>query len=51
MCGIAGLWRPNDRPPPRPAEIEPMVAALHHRGPDGSGVHVDGRVGARATRG
>jgi asparagine synthase (glutamine-hydrolysing) len=44
MCGIAGLWRPNDRPAPQPAEIEPMVAALHHRGPDGNGVHAVGRV-------
>ena len=44
MCGIAGLWRPNDRPAPRPGEIEPMVAALHHRGPDGNGVHAVGRV-------
>jgi asparagine synthase (glutamine-hydrolysing) len=38
MCGIAGIVAPDAR------SFEPhlarMVAALHHRGPDGSGTHV-----------
>jgi asparagine synthase (glutamine-hydrolysing) len=38
MCGIAGIVAPEaDRY--RPA-LERMVAALRHRGPDGSGIHV-----------
>ncbi len=38
MCGIAGIVAPEaDRY--RPA-LEHMVAALRHRGPDGSGTHV-----------
>ncbi|MHC4955331.1 MAG: asparagine synthase (glutamine-hydrolyzing) [Planctomycetota bacterium] len=32
MCGIAGVWGGQ------PDEVERMVAALHHRGPDKSGV-------------
>lgn len=50
MCGIAGLWRPSDRSPPRRDELVPMVAALTHRGPDGDGVHVVGRVGLGHAR-
>lgn len=44
MCGIAGLWSPPGVAPPRADEVEAMVAALHHRGPDGHGVHVEGPV-------
>lgn len=44
MCGIAGLWSPPGTAPPRADEVDAMVAALHHRGPDGRGVHVQGPV-------
>jgi asparagine synthase (glutamine-hydrolysing) len=48
MCGIAGLYH-RDR---RVIEDELRVAAsvLTHRGPEGTGVHVDGRVGLAHTR-
>ena len=43
MCGIAGIvgldGGPVDVPP-----VERMVCALAHRGPDGSGIHVDDGV-------
>ena len=37
MCGIAGLWSAPGAEPPRADEIDAMVRALHHRGPDGHG--------------
>ena len=42
MCGIAGLYDPGR--PPTPAELEPMVAILRHRGPDADGCLVAGPV-------
>lgn len=50
MCGIAGLWSPAGAAPPRADEIDAMVRTLHHRGPDGQGVHVDGPVGLGHAR-
>jgi asparagine synthase (glutamine-hydrolysing) len=44
MCGIAGLWSPRSKPAPRTSEVEAMVAALHHRGPDGQGIRIDGPI-------
>ena len=50
MCGIAGiLTYPAGRPPDR-AELEAMIARLHHRGPDGTGVLVDGPAGLAHAR-
>ena len=44
MCGIAGILRVDgglvERDP-----LERMVGALAHRGPDGSGIHVNGAIG------
>ena len=48
MCGIAGLWN-RDQPPSR-ATLEAMVGTLHHRGPDGNGIHLDGPVGLAHAR-
>lgn len=48
MCGIAGLV--TDGPPVDPALLGRMVDALHHRGPDGAGIHVDGPVGLGMRR-
>jgi asparagine synthase (glutamine-hydrolysing) len=50
MCGICGSYdfvgqRPADR-----ASLERMNASLEHRGPDGSGVFLDGAVGLAARR-
>lgn len=44
MCGIAGILHLNDRPCGR-EDIQPLIDQLSHRGPDGEGIHVDGRVG------
>ena len=44
MCGIAGILNLDGRPVARRA-IERMNAALVHRGPDGSGIWIDGAVG------
>lgn len=43
MCGIAGIAR-FDGAPAREREVEAMVGALVHRGPDDSGFFADGSV-------
>jgi asparagine synthase (glutamine-hydrolysing) len=46
MCGIAGiLLAPHAADPRRLAAVEAMTAALHHRGPDGGGIWIDGGAG------
>lgn len=50
MCGIAGIWSGPGAAPPRRAEIDAMVATLHHRGPDGRGALVDGSIGLGHAR-
>jgi asparagine synthase (glutamine-hydrolysing) len=35
MCGIAGIWGSDDL-----ALVERIIGGIEHRGPDGSGVHV-----------
>jgi asparagine synthase (glutamine-hydrolysing) len=42
MCGIAGIFD-RERRPDREA-LERMLAALEHRGPDGSGTFLEGHV-------
>src|SRR5664279_1548870 len=44
MCGIAGLILSSGAAPPDPAVLTKLINALHHRGPDGSGHAVMGRV-------
>ncbi len=44
MCGIAGLILSPSAPPPDPATLATMIARLAHRGPDGSGHTVVGRI-------
>lgn len=44
MCGIAGLLNRDGRPA-EAAVVQPITAALAHRGPDGEGIHVDRYVG------
>ncbi|HYU89605.1 MAG TPA: asparagine synthase (glutamine-hydrolyzing) [Gemmatimonadales bacterium] len=49
MCGVAGIAR--RRPVGVSAELlERMAGAIRHRGPDGSGLHVDERVGLTNVR-
>ncbi|HVG01684.1 MAG TPA: asparagine synthase (glutamine-hydrolyzing) [Nitrospira sp.] len=43
MCGIAGIL--DRRSEALGLEIDPMVKALHHRGPDASGTWMDGQNG------
>jgi asparagine synthase (glutamine-hydrolysing) len=51
MCGIGGIVAIDERAA-RPAreELERMVSALAHRGPDDTGVLVDGPAGLAHTR-
>jgi asparagine synthase (glutamine-hydrolysing) len=44
MCGIAGLILSPGAAPPDPAVLSKLINALHHRGPDGTGHAVMGRV-------
>lgn len=44
MCGLVVIVARHGQPVPRQG-LENAVAALHHRGPDDAGLHVDGRVG------
>jgi asparagine synthase (glutamine-hydrolysing) len=44
MCGIAGMILAPGAPPPDPATLATMIASLAHRGPDGSGHTVVGRI-------
>ncbi|HVZ15721.1 MAG TPA: asparagine synthase (glutamine-hydrolyzing), partial [Terriglobales bacterium] len=49
MCGIAGILNP-EATTVNPAHLRGMVAAMRHRGPDDSGVHIDGDVGLGHAR-
>jgi asparagine synthase (glutamine-hydrolysing) len=49
MCGIAGYLRFDDQPA-RPERAERMIATLRHRGPDDTGVFVDGPAALAAAR-
>ncbi len=44
MCGIAGIVAPRGGRPER-AHLEAMLSQLAHRGPDGEGIQICGRVG------
>jgi asparagine synthase (glutamine-hydrolysing) len=44
MCGIAGIAMEPGAAPPDPAVVNALAQALAHRGPDGSGHSVLGRV-------
>ncbi len=50
MCGIAGLILSSAAPPPDPGLLSRMIRALAHRGPDGSGHIVVGRVALAQNR-
>ena len=49
MCGLAGVAR-RDAGGISGAMLERMAAALHHRGPDGTGIEVGERIGLAHTR-
>ena len=50
MCGIAGLILSPDAPPPDAGVLSKLIGSLHHRGPDGSGHAVVGRVALAHNR-
>jgi asparagine synthase (glutamine-hydrolysing) len=50
MCGIAGLIAAPGAPEPDAAQLVALARALAHRGPDGAGQTVQGRVGLVHTR-
>jgi asparagine synthase (glutamine-hydrolysing) len=50
MCGICGTYDFSRGRPADPLALGRMNATLVHRGPDGSGVHIDGPVGLAARR-
>ncbi len=50
MCGIAGILTFTRNKPPERAELAAMIARLHHRGPDGTGILIDGAIGLAHTR-
>lgn len=49
MCGVAGIYY-SDRRRPREETLRAMVAALHHRGPDDSGIAIAPGVGLGHAR-
>lgn len=50
MCGIAGILAHPEAPAPDPTLLARFAAALAHRGPDGMGQEIAGRVGLIQTR-
>lgn len=50
MCGIVGMAAMTGSALPPAEALDRAVAALHHRGPDGSGVHLTERVALGHTR-
>ena len=50
MCGIAGICYLREPGPASPEFISHMLGALHHRGPDESGIYVDDRIGMGNVR-
>jgi asparagine synthase (glutamine-hydrolysing) len=49
MCGLAGIYAGPDRRPEKSLLLA-MAGELRHRGPDGTGLLLDGRVGIAAAR-
>ena len=50
MCGITGIVHGDQTKPVSEAVLRSLCSALHHRGPDDSGVHVDGAAGIGMQR-
>ncbi|HUC16307.1 MAG TPA: asparagine synthase (glutamine-hydrolyzing) [Acetobacteraceae bacterium] len=50
MCGIAGLILNADAAPPAPETLARLARALAHRGPDGTGQTMVGRIALLSTR-
>ena len=50
MCGIAGVLNLKEPGPVSLDLIKGMIAALHHRGPDESGIYLDDWIGLGHAR-
>ncbi|MET0091523.1 MAG: asparagine synthase (glutamine-hydrolyzing) [Candidatus Thiodiazotropha sp.] len=50
MCGIAGIVNLKEGVAPSRTELEQMIHAVHHRGPDGYGYYNHDRVGLAHAR-
>ncbi|MEJ2611903.1 MAG: asparagine synthase (glutamine-hydrolyzing) [Candidatus Thiodiazotropha sp.] len=50
MCGIAGIIKLNEGVPPSRNELESMIHAVHHRGPDGYGYYCHDKIGLAHAR-
>ena len=50
MCGICGVYNVQSGEPASQELIEHMTRLISHRGPDESGVHLEGSVGLGITR-
>src|SRR5579872_2105315 len=50
MCGINGIFYFDAARRAEPEAVHSMRAALHHRGPDDNGIHLDGHVGLGFNR-
>ena len=50
MCGIAGILDLQSGNAPQREQLERMIGALAHRGPDGFGYHLQGPVGLAHAR-
>lgn len=50
MCGIAGIFNLRDGVAPSRSELEGMIHAVHHRGPDGYGYYCHDKVGLAHAR-
>ncbi|MEO8514472.1 MAG: asparagine synthetase B, partial [Ignavibacteria bacterium] len=49
MCGISGIYNFNGAPVDE-KKLREMNRTIHHRGPDGDGVHVENNIGIGSTR-
>ncbi|MBE2228543.1 MAG: asparagine synthase (glutamine-hydrolyzing) [Ignavibacteria bacterium] len=49
MCGISGIFN-FDGAPVNEAQLQEMNRVIHHRGPDGDGIYIEGNAGIGSTR-
>jgi len=50
MCGVCGNFNFTKKKRIDPEELKKMVSLLHHRGPDESGMYIDGDIGLGNAR-
>lgn len=50
MCGICGIYNTSSKQPVSGEMLDPMVSSISHRGPDDSGIYLDGPIGLGFAR-